>query len=128
MEPKQENNMRHLVLAALAIGFAVGGCGVCPRKAASPEETRAALERLAPKGITGTITAILPDRGLLAVSGVPLEEFSDNDTFVIIDRKKRIIGAGHVVGRTAGALHLSFRVNELNVQPVLGDFAVGPTM
>jgi hypothetical protein len=119
--------LHHVLLAAVVASVLVTGCK-SKQTPASIDQTRASFARLAPESQVGVVSAVLPERGLLAVGEVDVAKYNVGDTFVLLTPEKKIIGAGHVVAKTNDSLHLSYDVNEGGRAPRVGDIAVKPTM
>ena len=120
--------LHHFPLLLVAGMVAVAGCHSQQETVADVEQTRATFTRLTPDVKIGVVSAVLEDKGLLAVGEVDVEQHFVGETFVLMTPLGKIIGAGHVVGKTDNALHLKYEVNEDGRTPRAGDIAVKPTM
>lgn len=117
------------------LGYLAAGVGVscllagCQQRQSSADLTvlgqvREAYIQVDRDAQVGIVTATLPERGLVSVEQVDLDQFEEGDVLVLMDSKQRIIGAGHVVRKTDKALHLSYDVTASGRQVEVGDLAV----
>jgi len=121
-------HLRHVILAAVVGSMFVAGCRT--RESASDvsaAQVRESLQRRADAQV-GFVSAVLPEKGLLAISQVDITKFFVGDTFVLMSPDQKIIGAGRVVAKGESTLHLSYDVNADGRLPKVGDLAVKPTM
>lgn len=105
----------------------VAGCRNERASDVSPAQVREALQSRADVQV-GFVSAILPEKGLLAISQVDITKFFVGDTFVLMSPDQTIIGAGRVVAKGESTLHLSYDVNAEGRLPQVGDLAVKPNM
>ena len=122
--------LRTLCATAL-VSAALVGCH--QRHAAAPEplspealqSVRESYTRVDPKAMVGAVIASLPEKGLVAVGGLPVKEFQEGDILVFVDASKQVIAAGKVIAKTADALHVSYDLRGANSrEPQVGDLAV----
>ena len=118
---------RQAALAVLLAGLTLTGCQSRHQDNADVGSIKQAFSRVNPDVQVGTISVILPEQNLLAITDLPLDQFAIGDTLVFMNRDQKIIAAGHVVRKTADALHVSYSTNELGIKPAVGDIAVKPT-
>lgn len=119
--------LRHVVLAAAVASLFIAGCRTKPAPA-SAEQTREVFAQRVPNMQVGVVSAVLAEKGLLAISQVDVSKYFVGDTFVLMAPDQKIIGAGHVVAKTETSLHLSYDVKADSRAPQVGDLAVKPTM
>ncbi len=119
--------MRLLLIAMVVASLAMVGCKSSKtggaEQAATVQEQFAKLE---PGTKVGSVTAVLPDAGLLAATG--LQDLAIGQTVVVLTPNQKIIAAGTVVEKTADAIHVRYDVNEKGRTPRAGDLIVKPAM
>jgi len=123
-------NIRLLCAAAL-LSAAVVGCHKRQAPVAqplSPEALQALREsytRVDAKTLVGTVTAALPEKGLVAVGEIPVDQVAVGEIIVFADASREVIAAGKVIAKTADALHVSYDLRGANGrEPQVGDLAI----
>lgn len=124
--------MKHLRTFCLAVlvGATLVGCRYRhsqpePMDAAAVQQVRDRYTKLDPAARVGVVVAALPEKGLVAVGDIPVQDFAENDVLVFMDRETQVIAAGKVVAKTDAALHLSYDVRgPEGREPQVGDLAV----
>jgi len=116
--------MRHGLLVGLVLCLAIVGCK--GNDAYKVQKVQLPILEAVPADYIGTVTAVLEQHNLLAVGNLPLAGIEKGQSFVLMNQKQKVIGAGHVVVITDTSLHLRYRLNEKDIQPQIGDFAVKP--
>lgn len=121
-------NIRLLCTALLCVVAA--GCQhrrpvVQPLAPEAVQSIRESYLRVDPSTRVGTVIAALPEKGLVAVGQLPVNEFKEGDVLVFVDTSRQVIAAGKVVAKTTDALHVSYDVRGANGrEPQVGDLAV----
>lgn len=117
------------MVSLISVGFVVG-CSSGKHKSGTPAD-QAAVQQIRenytsvdPHAKVGTVIAVLPDKALAAVGDLPVADFQIGDVLVLMDTKQQVIGAGHVVAKTADAVHIAYDVTAKGRAPQVGDLAV----
>lgn len=124
--------IHHAVLSAVLTSLLVCGCKAYRQPTPADETTlqqiRESYTRVDPSAKVGRVIAVLPENALVAVGDVNPADFEMGDVLVFINTKQQVIAAGHVVEKTANAIHLNYDVKEDGRAPEVGDLAVKARM
>lgn len=126
--------LNYLVLSAVLTSLLACGCAAHRQAEPTPAEQAALVQlretytRLDPGAKVGRVMAVLPDNALAAVGDVIPADFQPGDVMVFVDSHQRVLAVGHVVTKTADAVHLSYDVTADGRTPAVGDYAVKTRM
>lgn len=122
--------IHHVALSAVLASLLVCGCMNKKQPIAPPADeatlqvTREAYTQIDPAAKVGRVIAALADAPLVAVGDVNPAEFQRDEVVVFLDSAQKIIAVGHVVEKTADAVHVNYDVKADGRAPVVGDLAV----
>lgn len=125
--------LHYAVLSAILTSLLLCGCmshkpAAIPADEATLQQFRETYTRIDPSAKVGRVIAVLPDTPLVAVGDINPADVQIGDVLVFMDTNSRIIAYGHVVEKTADAVHLRYDVKADGRAPVVGDLAVRATL
>jgi hypothetical protein len=121
--------LHHAVLSAVLTSLVLCGCkghkpAAIPADEATLQQFRDTYTRADPTAKIGRVIAVMPENRLVAVGDIAPADVQIGDVLVFMNTNSQIIAMGHVVEKTADALHLSYDVKSDGRAPVVGDLAV----
>ena len=125
--------LHHLVLSAVLTSLVLCGCNshkpsAIPADEATLQQFRRPTPRIDPTAKIGRVIAVLPKNALAAVGDIAPADVQIGDVMVFMNTKSQILAVGHVVEKTADAIHLNYDVKADGRAPVVGDLAVKAKM
>lgn len=125
--------LHHAVLSAVLTSLVLCGCqshkpAAIPADEATLQQFRETYTRVDPAAKVGRVIAVLPESALVAVGDVAPADVQIGDVMVFMNTNSQIIAAGHVVEKTADAIHLRYDVKADGRAPAVGDLAVKATL
>ncbi len=121
--------LHHGLLSAVLTSLVVTGCmshksAGTPADDATLQQFRETYTRIDPAAKVGRVIAVLPENALVAVGDIKPDDVQKDDVLVFLNTRNQIIAFGHVVDKTADAIHLGYDVKADGRAPVVGDLAV----
>jgi hypothetical protein len=125
--------LHHAVLSAVLTSLVVSGCtshkpAAIPADEATLQQFRDTYTHVDPSAKVGRVIAVLPEKALVAVGDIKPADVQIDDVLVFMNTNNQIIAFGHVVEKTADAIHLNYDVKADGRAPVVGDLAVKARM